>query len=134
MALGVQVLDDGLNHHRAPREPGDIRDNGHSRDRRLGVGRRHPVLFGGPAQHLGCERNGRLRHLGRGVGDADVEPARGRDLGDAAAHGAGADDPYHEIGRVEIGRHRHAPLNRGGRFSRNAFMPSFWSSVENRSW
>ena len=43
-----------------------------------------------------------------------IPPAR-CDLGDAAAHGPGADDAEHEIGRSRVDCHSVPPMNAGNR-------------------
>ena len=92
----------------------------------FGLLRRHAALLGGAVEHLGDEGQ-RVGGGGvGGVGEHHLDAGGGGGLGDAAPHGAGADDAECQIvpHRIE-GHRRHLPSNSGLRLSMKAFMPSF---------
>ena len=76
-------------------------------------------------QHRIAETACLVRSLGAGIGKQHRHPRLGGDLGDAAAHHAGADNPDGEVRPIEVEGHGQRPRKSGGRFSRNAAMPSF---------
>src|SRR5438477_7002670 len=59
-----------------------------------------------------------------------VQEVGGLGVERAAVH---RDDRDIQLERLSVRRRGQRPVNEGSRFSMKAFMPSFWSSVENRS-
>src|SRR5260221_596123 len=124
--LGRQRLDDRLDHHVAAGELGQARDRLQAPGsglRRVGG---HLTLLGGAPGHLGDELGRLTGGVRAAVMEPDVEAGGDRDLGDAAAHRAGADHPDGEVGlERDLGHQRPSKL--GLRLPRKASMPSFWS-------
>ena len=124
--FAASVLDDRLDDERRRARVRERADGLHARERRLGCRARQLSFCG--------ELRERLRHrLFRGVGRAEARVVQlhrmtglRRDLRDAGAHRAGAEDGDGAPGS-ERGGHRgtrHRPVKRGGRFSMNAATPS----------
>ena len=91
-ALGIQNLDDRLDHHVAGGEVGEYRGNHQPVGRGLHCVGRHPALFG---EALPLGGDGLLclcRSAGAAVEQESADSGLRCDLGNAAAHHAGADD------------------------------------------
>ena len=111
--LGLDLLDDRFDHDIGARHGIEPVDDREPTDRRLRRALGHAALFRRPAQHPRDEGGGLFRRAAARVVQPDRDAARRRDLGDAPAHRAGADDAEREIGRLRIDRHAVLPTNAG---------------------
>ena len=96
--LGIQALDDRLDHQVDPRKLGQVADDRNARGRARGVVLGQLALRGQRRQGRGDRAPRFRRGIGLDVEDRDVESRLRRDLCDAASHQAGADDGYRARG------------------------------------
>ncbi len=124
--LDVEILHDGLDDEagggefdevaRARRQVADPTQHGGPR------GRVEPPLFDFPGDRFFVSDSGPVDRAGERVRQHDGVSGGGRDLGDPASHGPGAEDGD-SSGAIE-GHGAYLPVKRGFRFSLNAATPS----------
>ena len=105
LALGIEIFDDCFDHDMTRFHVGrtaDDLDAAYCGNRRVLA---HAALLGGAGEHFIDEIARFLRSAGATVGHQNVHAARGRDLGDAASHRAGADHADRQIGSVCVEVH-----------------------------
>jgi len=105
VALGLQLLDDGLDDDLTGRE--GFQGGGRLDPGRCGIGcvLRDPALQRQPGQRRG---DGAPRLDGgprREIEEQDANAGLGGDLRDAAPHGAGAGDAERQVGGLDVGCH-----------------------------
>ena len=122
-ALGRQVLHDRLHHQPGGGDVAQVVDGANPGERL--VAPRLGQLSAGdePCQPRADLLNRAFHHLAVGVEQQGLVARRRGDLGDAGAHGAGADhrDP---VGTLESSHGCHSPLKSASRFSMKAATPS----------
>ena len=121
-ALGIQVLDDGLDHEDGAGGFLQRPDRLEALARQVGFDRAHAALLDQFGVGLADAVDGLGGGVRTGIEQQHLVAGGGRDLRDAGAHGAAADDG--DRAAREDGVHGHSPLKCGVRLARKAATPS----------